>query len=74
MLDGEGMDGWTNKQMMEGVINAMGLKTETSGKGSAGLGGQKKKRGASPKEEHRLQTPLTAPPPTSTGLKILYNT
>ena len=39
MLDGEGMDGWTNMQMMEGAKNAMGLKMETSGKDSAGLGG-----------------------------------
>lgn len=74
MLDGEGMDGWTNKQMMEGVINAMGLKMETSGKDSAGLGGKKKKKGASPKEEHRLQAPLTAPSPPPAQVSKYFTT
>lgn len=63
MLDGEGMDGWTNKQMMEGVINAMGLKMETSGKDSAGLGGKKKKKRGHLRRRSIDSKHLSPPPP-----------
>lgn len=72
MLDGEGMDGWTNKQMMEGVINAMGLKMETSGKDSAGLGGQKKNGGHL--RRRSIDSKHLSPPPPPAQVSKYFTT